>query len=193
MPPKAWPAIGTIGTAIVVLTAQVAQAVEAFHDQERFDETWRSLDTDEMWDTEDEMSTLQTSRVDALLLQAANTTNTSAHAGYFQQLSADVAKEGVFHYFSTRLAFWIGLVTSIVVMSLLNICLCPTSGDQMIDETFGDVAEAWVPIHKAPKFVGSPLQSPYFGTSPYHAAGYAPGSPDSPTSHQTSFSPTSSP
>ena len=26
--------------------------------------------------------------------KAANTTNTSAHAGYFQQLSADVAKEG---------------------------------------------------------------------------------------------------
>eukprot|EP00434_Breviolum_minutum_P040190 symbB.v1.2.035707.t1/scaffold4874.1/size33602/1 len=109
-----------------------------------------------MLDTEDEMSTLQTSRVDALLLQAANTTNTSAHAGYFQQLSADVAKEGVFHYFSTRLAFWIGLVTSIVVMSLLNICLCPTSGDQMIDETFGDVAEAWVPIHKAMEVANPP-------------------------------------
>ena len=32
----------------------------------------------------------------------------------------------------------------------------------------------WSPLRqnpKAPKFVGSPLQSPYFGTSPYHVRG----------------------
>lgn len=167
--------------AIAALSAEVA-AVEAFSER-----------LEQVQDSDDDIALLQSpegtlprrpldGEIGMELLQAVN--SSTAVMGYWQKLGADVKDEGVFQYFATRGAFWIGLSASIIVMSVLNIFLCPTSGEQLVDETFGSMAEA-------PKFVGSPVQSPFFGTSPYHARGYMPGSPSS--YQESSISPTSSP
>lgn len=160
-------------------------------DAQEVDETTADVTAAEA--SSDEASLLQSDievqrPVDPELLMEV--TNATSSQSYWQLLGQEMAQEGAFHYLATRAGFWIGVASSCVLMGLLNLLCCPRSGDQIVEETFDSVAEAWVPIHKGGQFVGSPVRSPYFGTSPYNAKGYA----TSPSSyHESTISPTSSP
>eukprot|EP00913_Durusdinium_trenchii_P014253 g13371.t2 len=188
--------------AIVAFAAEVCAAVEAFSDT-RPDETKLRMiriqlnslrkelsslepDAQEVDETTADVTAAEASSDEASLLQSdievqrpvdpellMEVTNATSSQSYWQLLGQEMAQEGAFHYLATRAGFWTG--------SCLNV-------GQSLLETFDSVAEAWVPIHKGGQFVGSPVRSPYFGTSPYNAKGYA----TSPSSyHESTISPTS--
>ncbi|CAJ1372855.1 unnamed protein product [Effrenium voratum] len=112
------------------------------------------------------------------LLQAEATN--SSDLSYFQQMGQEIQEEGVIFYFARRAAFWLGIGASCIVVGCMQVLLGAAGGEK-VDEAINDMTEAWVPfdkVHKGPRFMGSPVRSPNFGTSPYHAAGYlqSPGS-----------------
>ncbi|CAE7622959.1 unnamed protein product [Symbiodinium sp. CCMP2456] len=68
--------------------------------------------------------------------------STSSDLTFFQQLSQDIQSEGVFHYFVSRAAFWIGVSSACMVMCLLQLACCTPYADEGEFALEDDDAEA---------------------------------------------------